>query len=435
MRILIVHSRYRSEAPSGENHVVDQEAAALEAAGHDVLLFQRSSDDIAQWSLRRRAALPALSVANPEVGRALARTLAGWRPDVVHVHNTFPMVSPSILRTCWRGRVPVVATLHNYKLLCASGDFYRAESPCHDCGGGALLPAVSHGCYRDSRPASLAVVAGTAVNRRAWRTLVSAYLFISASHRDLMSGLGLPAERVFVKHNFVEPPSARPAVARQHRVAYVGRLDSAKGVPLLMTAWSRFREQFPDSGLRLSIAGDGVLAGDIRAWAVDHPSVDLHGHLTRDQAVRLVAGSHAVVVPSQWEETFGLVAVEAMAVGTSPIVPAHGSFPEIVTDGMDGDHFRAGDATDLVRCFAAVDARPDAARERGRRGTTTYAARFSTATSVRRLEDAYRFAVANPAYAGPVSAAPGSEAHDHWRAASGADRRTERGGAWQRDHD
>jgi glycosyltransferase involved in cell wall biosynthesis len=435
MRVLVVHSRYRSEAPSGENHVVDQEAAALEAAGHDVQLFQRSSDDIAQWSLPRRAALPALSVTNPEVNRALARTLAAWRPDVVHVHNTFPMVSPSILRTCWRGRAPVVATLHNYKLLCASGDFFRAGSPCHDCAGGALLPAVGHGCYRGSRPASLAVVAGTAVNRRAWRTLVSGYLFISASHRDLMSGLDLPTERVFVKHNFVEPPPAGPAVARQHRIAYVGRLDAAKGVPLLMTAWSRFRAQFPDSALRLSIAGGGVLEEEVRAWAAGHPSVDLHGHLPRDRAVRLVAGSEAVVVPSQWEETFGLVAVEAMAAGTSPIVPAHGSFPELVTDGVDGDLFRAGDATDLVRCLAAVDARPDEFRERGRRGTATYAARFSTAASVRRLEDVYRFAVANPAYAGHTGAAPGSEAREQPRAASGAGQRTERGGAWERDHD
>lgn len=400
-----MHSRYRSDAPSGENRVVDQESAALEDAGHAVALFQRSSDDIADWSLPRRAALPALSVTNPEVSSALARTLARWRPDVVHVHNTFPVLSPSILRACWRERVPVVATLHNYKLLCASGDFFRAGSPCHDCAGGALLPAVAHGCYRDSRAASLAVVAGTATNRRAWRTLVSAYLFVSASHRDLMAGLGLPRERVFVKHNLVDPPPPGPAVAKQHRIAYVGRLDAAKGVPFLMTAWSRFRERFPRSGLRLSIAGGGVLDGDVRAWAARHPSVDLHGHLARDQAFRLVAGSLAVVVPSQWEETFGLVAVEAMAAGTPPIVPAHGSFPELVTDGVDGELYRPGDAADLVRCFAAVDARPGDCHERGSRGTATHAAHFSRTTSVRCLEDAYGFAMANPAYAG--STVPG----------------------------
>lgn len=401
MRVLVVHSRYRSEAPSGENRVVDRETSALAEAGHEVATFERSSDDIAHWSLPHRAALPALSVANPGIHHALARHLAEWRPDVVHVHNTFPLLSPSVLRACWTARVPVVATLHNYKLLCASGDFFRDGAPCHACADGSLLPAVRHGCYRGSRAATLAVTAGTAANRRRWRSLVSAYLFLSDSQRDLMAGLDVPPDRAFVKHNFVEAPTVPHRLGPRHRragVAFVGRLDAAKGVPLLERAWDRFRATYPDSSLRLAIAGAGPLSEQVRTWAAGHASVDVLGHLDPAEVSDLVAGSSAVLVPSQWEETFGLVAVEAMAAGVAPLAPRRGSFPELVTDGVDGALFRPDDAEDLARLLAEVDARPATFAALGRQGRATHRERFDRSTGVAVLEEVYRFAVTHPAF-------------------------------------
>ncbi len=409
MRIMVVHSRYRSEAPSGENQVVDQESTALAEAGHEVQTFQRHSDDIATWSLPRRAAVPALSIANPEARWTLSRRLRAWRPDVVHVHNTFPLLSPSVLQACWAARVPVVATLHNYKLMCASGDFFRNGSPCHACADGSLLPGVGHGCYRGSRTATLAVVAGTAANRERWRSLVSAYLFISASQRDLMADLRLPPERVFVKHNFVDaPPGGQPADPRHGRpqVAYVGRLDAAKGLPFLERAWDRFRALHPDSSLRLMIAGGGPLAGQVEAWAAGHESVGVLGHLERAEVTDLISRSRAVLVPSQWEETFGLVAVEAMAAGVPPIAPARGSFPELISDGVDGALHRPDDERDLVRLLAAVESDPQKFAELGRRALATHEKRFGRPASVAVLEQAYRFAVAHPAFGQSPPMAP-----------------------------
>ena len=216
MRILVVHGRYRSAAPSGENNVVDRESAALAAAGHDVHRFERHSDEIDGWSTARKATLPVKVIWNGESRRDLAACLAEVRPDVVHVHNTFPMLSPSVLHACRDARIPVVATIHNYKLLCASGDFFREGQPCHSCASGTQLPALRHGCYRGSRAATLSVVASTTVHRAAWRELVSAYIFISAAQRDLMKGLALPPERAFVKHNFVPSVDAPPRVGGRH---------------------------------------------------------------------------------------------------------------------------------------------------------------------------------------------------------------------------
>jgi glycosyltransferase involved in cell wall biosynthesis len=396
MKILIVHNRYRPTAPSGENVVVDQESAALTARGHDVVLHQRHSEEIATWSPMRRATLPARVLWSGESRRAITKSLLGFRPDVVHVHNTFPLVTPSVLYACRDAGVPVVATIHNYKLGCASGEFFRDGRICHDCLGGSSLPAVAHGCYRGSRAATTPVVLGSWLHSTAWRTMVSAYMFISGAQRELLSPLGLPADRSFVKHNFVPPPVGHPDITTRHQIAYVGRLDEVKGAPFLMRAWDRFRARRSRSPLRLVVVGGGEMAGAVTRWAAGHPSVTMGGHVPRAEVSRILASSRAVVVPSQWEETFGMVAVEAMAAGTAPVTSAHGAFPELVTQGVDGALFGSSDVNALLDILADIDDNPQKWDDYGGRAQQTYANRFSPEVGVQRLLEIYRFAVAHP---------------------------------------
>ena len=185
MRILLVHNRYRSAAPSGENRVVDQEGEALAALGHEVLRFGRSSDEIGQWSLAKKASLPARTVWSRETVRELKAALREHRPDVVHVHNTFPLLSAAVLYVCRDARIPVVATIHNYKLACANGTFFRDGAVCHDCAHALPVPAVLHGCYRESPVATAPVALAMGLHRQAWKSLVSAYILISRSQREL----------------------------------------------------------------------------------------------------------------------------------------------------------------------------------------------------------------------------------------------------------
>lgn len=396
MRVMIVHNRYRSAAPSGENRVVDQEGELLAARGHQVERFEYRSDDIDEWPAWRKGTLPARVVWNPAARRALGESLRRFGPDVAHVHNTFPLLSPAVLYACRDERVPVVSTLHNYKLLCASGDFFRQGAVCHDCAGGNPLASLAHRCYRGSALATVPAVLNGAVHGPAWRRLVSAYIFISAAQRDLMAGLRLDPRRVFVKHNFV-PPVTGPRMPKRRRVVYVGRLDEAKGVPLLLAAWDRYRADAGDDALRLGVVGSGPLAGQVAEWAAGRPSVDVAGLVDRRRCLELVAEARAAVIPSQWEETFGLVAVEAMAVGTPPVVSAHGSFPELVTPGHDGVSFRPGDAADLAAVLHDVDANPGRYAEYGRRAEDTYRRRFDPETNVEELLRIYRFAASSPA--------------------------------------
>ena len=395
MRVLIAHNRYRSAAPSGENRVVDQEAYALAGYGLDVMRFERDSDEIENWPKVKQASLPARVLWNGAARHDLMAMLVEHKPDVVHLHNTFPLLSAAVLYACRDAKVPVVATIHNYKLACASGDFFRQGAICHDCSQGLPVPALWRGCYRGSRIATAPVALAIGAHRKAWRSLVAAYVFISASQRELLSGLDLTAERVFVRHNLVPPPSVT-SPARQHAVLYAGRLDEAKGLRVLMAAWDRYRETTRRPGLRLVIAGSGPLEAEVTGWAATRSCVNAVGQVSRDRCAALMSEARAVILPSAWEETFGLAAVEAMAAGVPPVAAGHGSFIELIRPGVNGVLFRPGDPAALATALADVDANPEQYEAYGTEARQVYQQRFDPGHSVDELVEIYRYAIAHP---------------------------------------
>ncbi|HEV2124711.1 MAG TPA: glycosyltransferase [Chloroflexota bacterium] len=398
MKVLLLHNRYRSGSPSGEDGVVDQEATALAANDHSVERFERFSDDIARRSIGARALVPAQVLWSDEVRRSLRQALQQFRPDVVHVHNTFPLLSPSVLYACRSERVPVVATMHHYRLVCPSGDLFRNGEVCHDCVGRFPLPAVRHGCYRNSVLATLPLAVGAVAHRRAWRTMVSAYVFLSAAQRDLIAGDGLPSERLFVKPNFVPPPPVAQKRVPEDFVVYAGRLTESKGVHTLMDAWDRYRSHSAEGHLRLVIAGGGPLEDRVSKWAAHRPSVDWVGMLSREHCSSLVARARAVIVPSQWEETFGLVVVEGMALGVPSVASDHGSFPELIEDGVDGVLVEPGNASALATVFQDIEMHPERYEAIASAAWRTYKRRFTPDANLQQLIQIYQFAVRQPAW-------------------------------------
>jgi glycosyltransferase involved in cell wall biosynthesis len=402
MKITLVHNRYRSAAPSGENRVVETEAEALRARGHQVIPFGRDSDEIERWGRARKASLPAQVIWSRETYRGLTASLREQRPDVVHVHNTFPLLSSAVLYACRDLEIPLVATIHNYKLACASGDFFRRGAVCHDCAGRLPLEAVVHGCYRSSRTATAPVVISMTAHRRAWKSLVSAYAFISAAQRDLLADLGFDRDRSFVRHNLIPRGQAIPRADRDPAdpptVLYAGRLDEAKGLPLLMAGWDCYRASAGDDRLRLMIAGAGPLAGEVTAWARSRPSVQLVGQVSKERCAELMSRACAAVLPSAWEETFGLVAVEAMAAGVPPIASGHGSFTELITPGFDGVLFAPGDPAALGLALADVEADPQRYDIYGKQARQTYEERFNPDRNLDQLLGIYRYAIEHPVW-------------------------------------
>ncbi|MGW3496856.1 glycosyltransferase [Streptomyces sp. NPDC001020] len=393
MHVLVVHNRYSSAQPSGENRVVDQEVALLRAAGHRVEVFERRSDDIAARSLLGKAAVPLLVPWNPAVRAELTARLRTERPDVVHVHNVFPLLSPAVLAACADADVPAVATLHNYTQVCPPGTLQRDGRLCTECvGSAAPLPAVRHGCYRSSRLATVPLAVSLSVNRRRWWSGVERFFCISAAQRDVLVRSGMPSERLAVKHNFVPDPAARRA-GDGEQLLFLGRLAEAKGVRLLMAAWDEIAAD-GGVGVPLVLAGSGPLEQEVTAWAAGRDDVRYVGLLDPARCEQAIARSVAVVAPSISPETFGLVVAEAMAAGVPAVAAGHGAFVELVEDGVAGLLHEPGDRASLVECMRRITAAPDRNREMGQAARRRYEQDFSPAVGLERLVEEYRTAIA-----------------------------------------
>ncbi|MET7821731.1 glycosyltransferase [Micromonospora zamorensis] len=335
MKIVVAHNRYREAQPSGENTIVDSEIAQLTAAGVEVLPFIRSSDEIPSMSKVAKALLPISPIWAPRAQHDLSRLLTEHRPDVLHLHNPYPLLSPWVVRTAHRHGVPVVQTVHNYRQVCSSGIYFRDGVICQDCKGRALgVPAIKHRCYRDSAAQSALMATTLAVHRGTWRS-VDRYVALTSAIADHLRDYGIPDERIVVKPNSVPDPG-RPTPLGDGFL-YMARLSPEKGVDLLLDAWRRH----PVGALgTLRMAGDGELRPLVEAAAAERADVVYLGQLDRAGVRAAVEASAVVIAASMWHDVLPTVIIEALASGRPVLGTALGGIPYLV--GADAPHEPAG---------------------------------------------------------------------------------------------
>jgi glycosyltransferase involved in cell wall biosynthesis len=316
VKVIVAHNRYQSATPSGENRIVDSEIQLLRDAGIDVIPFIEDSDELVDAALPTLGSAAAGPVLSPRGVSRFRRLLRLHEPDVVHLHNVFPLISPWVVRTAVGAGVPVVQTVHNYRHTCVAGTHLRGGRACEDCREHALpWPAVRHACYRGSRPQSAAMAIGQVVHRRTWR-LVSRFLVASPPMFDRLVSTGISPDRLDWRPTFAEDQGAAP-LTTDGGIAFVGRLDEAKGVDLLLKAWT------PDVARRwgrLVIAGSGPMQGIVESRALDDPTVDWQGSLDSVAVRKLMRAARLIAIPSMWLEGFPRVAAEAMSLGRPLLV-------------------------------------------------------------------------------------------------------------------
>ena len=389
MRILVAHNRYQE--PGGEDAVFAAEASLLESRGQVVVRYEVDNANIDAMS---RPALARATIWNPQTVRDVRALIRRARPDVLHAHNTFPLISPALYHAARAERVPVVQTLHNYRLVCPKAQLFRDGRVCEACVGRAVpTPGVLHACYRRSRAQSLGVASMLAVHRAAgtWAHAVDVYLALTESARDTFVRGGLPAEKIIVKPNFV---AADPGEG-EHGGGYalfVGRLSEEKGVAMMLSAWARVGQALP-----LRIVGDGPMSDRARAAAATVPGVEWLGRQERATVMQLMRDATVLIVPSLWPEPFGLVVAEGFATGLPAIVSDVGALSSLVTHGRTGRHFTAGSEDALVEQVRWVLDHPAALAPMRRASRLEYATRYTPALNYAMLMRVYERAVARSA--------------------------------------
>ena len=389
MKVVVAHEFYRSSAPSGEDAVVRNERTLLEASGIEVIPFDYNNDDIDVSTFSKRVALGIDTVWSRRSYRSFRRFLRKVQPDVVHCHNTFPVLSPSIYSACRDEAAPVVQTLHNYRLICPNALLMRGGQPCEACVGRLPLPALRYRCYRDSVSATLPLALMIGFNRMIglYRTGVARYIALTRFAAAKLKDGGLPANRVMVKPNFLpEPPL--PGTGDGGYAVFVGRLTEEKGVRTLLQAWRRVH------GLPLKIVGDGSLRNELESMASkDRLEVDFLGSLKHTEVLRIVGRALLQIIPSECYEGFPMVVLEAYACGTPIVASRIGSLDELVAEGETGRKFQAADPNDLAMTVTNLVHERDLLTGMRTKCREIFENNYSAARSEELLRNIYREAI------------------------------------------
>jgi glycosyltransferase involved in cell wall biosynthesis len=354
MRILRIHNRYRSGAPGGEDAVFDAETRLLESAGHELIRYERSNDEMREDSLVDGLRTVAGLLGSTQTRRELAELIARHRPEIAHIHNTFPLVSASAHQACRQAGVPIVQTVHNYRFSCAAGTHFREGRVCEDCDAASAIAAIRHRCYRGSQAGSIAVAAMIRHQRRSvfMGDGVARFIALSRFAAERLAAFGVDRTRIVTRPNFVDDLPPRYSGPRGYAV-FAGRLSAEKGVWTLLEAW----RQVPD--LPLKIIGEGPQRAALQRRAQELAiRVEFLGMRTRAETLQVVREALMQIVPSEWFEGMPLVVLEAWGLGVPVVMSRVGSLTEMAGDNLRGLLFEPGDADQLATQVLRLQALP-----------------------------------------------------------------------------
>jgi len=380
--VLVIHNRYQQSA--GEDAMVLAEMNELRRRGHRVIPYLRDNAEIAGQSLVRKAVLSLSTTWNPRSYSEITGVIRRERPDIAHIHNFFPLISPAAHHACKSAGVPVLQTLHNYRLVCPAATLFAGGERCRRCAR-SLAPGVRSGCYRNSRLQTAAVTAMLATHRRSstWKRCVDSYLVPSSFCRDYFVDAGLPARKLHVRPNFLaHDPGPRSGPGEY--ALFVGRLSAEKGVIEMVRAWQRL----PD--VPLLIAGDGPLRAEVARAANPGTRVELLGQLDAAQTIARIKSARFLVFPSRWYEPFGMALLEAAACGVPAIASRIGAVPELVMDGRTGVLFDPDNFDELIEAVHWAWSHAAETERMGHAARQHYLKNFTAETSYEALMNVCR---------------------------------------------
>jgi len=341
--VLAVHTYYQQRG--GEDTVFDTEMEAMRNFGWDVHKLDASNFDLDQMSGAQKALGAMWSKSSAEKVR---REIERVKPSIVHIHNFFPTLSPSVHWAAKEAGAAVVQTLHNFRLGCLNGAFFREGKMCTDCLGKPPVLGVIRRCYRDSLGASATVFGMLELHRArgTWHKAVDGFIALTGSARDRLIEVGIPADKLHLKPNMVYPDLPLGDGAGRYCL-YVGRLTVEKGIPALMRAWES-SPHLPE----LVVAGTGPLEPLVREAADRCANIRYVGLQPKAEVVKLMQAAGVLVFPSEWFENCPMVVLESLCVGTPVISSNLLTVKDLLSDGPHAHFFEPGKPDSIASTIA-----------------------------------------------------------------------------------
>ena len=398
MRILLVHNRYTQRG--GEDIVFEAELNLLRQRGNEVFVWEEYNDRLVGQSQLKSAANTIWSF---ESQKTLEGLLQEYRPDVAHFHNTFLKISPAAYYTCQKAGVPVVQTLHNYRLACPAANFLRDGHVCEAClGKWGMWPSIRYGCWHASRPQTAVVAAMLTAHRwlGTWQKQVNVYITLTEFARQKFMDAGIPGDRIMVKPNFIASPPTL-SFASSPRLPYalfVGRLSPEKGAELLVQAW----QSLPDVSLR--IVGDGPMRAELEEFVRQKgmTQIEFCGPRPQSEVLEMMQEARLLVVPSRAYEGLPTALLEAFSRHLPVIATRHGSMGEVVAHGETGLHFTPQEPSDLAYWVRWAWEHPEEMQGIAEKGFQEFKEKYSPETNYLRLMEIYQQAISHHNASSPL---------------------------------
>ncbi len=399
MRILLVHNFYGSSAPSGENRVVEEERDLLRQAGHEVIEHFAYSDTVRNGGSKVLVQTALRVPWNGQARRVLRRRITDVNPDIVHVHNVFPLLSPAVFRAARGKKAAMVATMHNYRTVCPAAVPLRRGRTCTACiDSRSIWPSLRYGCYRRSRVATAPLAVSVALHRllNTYARDIDGIIALSRFQKDLLQEGGLPVERIRVKPNcYPGTPHVVPWPQRADKIVFIGRLSVEKGPLILIESWNQWGAEAP----RLEVIGDGPDRAflESRLTPMAARRVIFLGCRPAQETQELLSSARMIVIPSICFEAFPLVLREALAFGVPVAASRIGVFPEVVRGGGVGRLLEPGDAVSLRRTVEGMWSDSAGLEATSRKCLTLFHHRYDHRANLAGLESIYRQAIEHKA--------------------------------------
>lgn len=391
MKILAIHNFHRQGSASGDDQVFKSETSLLEQHGHTVIKYNVSNDEFDNAGLLGKVKSTFGMLWSFKNYNNVEKIIKEEKPDIVHVHTFFPLLSPSILYAARRNGCKVVATLHDTRFICPCATSLRGTELCNKCGDGHYLRMCKYGCFKGSRVQSL-LVAGIFKYHRIRKTFykqIDKYICLNENQIRLLKEIGFDGNKIVKKYNFVPDAQANLKSIKlddipERYVVFYGRIGEEKGIRILMRIWDEIQD------IPLVVMGTGPLETEFKEWAKNKDNVYFLGYTQHERCLSIVKGSEFVVFPSIWYEGCSMVEIETESLGKGLVATDLGFSVEAIENGVNGFKISLGDVQGFKKQIISLWNNPELCKSIGVNARMDYERKYVPEMNYEELNSIYK---------------------------------------------